>query len=169
MLRAAWQRLGLGYIFLLPVLAFVGVTVQLGVELFCIHFGPLLEEGTGRGLHNTGYLEGDTIWWVMCHSESTLLIMLLPWWIGAWALLRKPESASPHHYWRIIFAVSNAVILYVAVLTYCCTSILRRFSLLGQYTSESTLLSSGIAIAFFVFVVLVFVALFRLRTKIPNQ
>jgi hypothetical protein len=168
MWRAVCQRLGLGYIILLPALAFIGVSAQHGVDFLCFEFGPRLEEMTGRGLHNTGRAEGDTIWWLAMHPTSNLLIMLLPWWIGAWALLRGREPLSPHDYWKVIHSVSNAVILYLAVLTFCFFSILRRLYL-GAYVVNSTPLSCGIGIAFFVFVVLVVAAVFRLRTRIPNK
>lgn len=163
MWREVWQRLGFGYILLLPTLGVLGCAVHEALEALVFELGPMALDITGRSWES-GRLHAVVMRWLIRNPPSIFLLFVLPWWIGAWNLLRPATPVSSHDYWRIIFAVTNSATLSVVFFVWGCATLIRKLYLMS-YAGPASPWVTVAGIVLLSFVVLFCMAAFRLRSQ----
>ena len=125
MWRPLSQRLGIGYLLLLPALIAVGGATGAGIQAFGYHFHQPLEEMTGRGLTE----RDDLLAWAWKNPGCVLLSFLIPWWIGAFALVRPKSVPSLTFSFQVVLGVLSTTAAQSALVLWCAADLLRDLQL----------------------------------------
>lgn len=128
MWRLLVQRLGVGYLLLLPALFVLGGATDAGIQAFCYHINSPLEAVSGRGLLHQEDLVSVMIW-TWKNPGCVVIAFMLPWWVGAWALVRSKSVPTLLFFSQVVLGVVSSVVAQIALFLWCAAELARAMQL----------------------------------------
>lgn len=124
MWRHLLQRLGIGYLLLLPALIALGCALDAAIAAFCYHMHFPLEQMTGRGISDQqGALR--LMAWTWKNPGCVVIAVMLPWWIGAWALVAAKSVPRHRFVSQMVMGVLSTVVAQLAFFVFCAAVLVR--------------------------------------------
>ena len=161
MIRKAIQRLGIGYLLMLPSLICLGSALDFYAYYYDQILDPPVHDMLGHGLFDHSGLFHR----ILSVRVGNLCIMLITWNVGAFLLLHPKEAVSDHRYWRIIFGVCSAAFIPVFLFLLFVASMMNLMLPLGSRAEEDTHIEHILEVFLLITLAACAQAIFKLRAS----
>jgi hypothetical protein len=159
MWRHLVQRLGVGYLLLLLALIALGGATDACIQAFGHHVHFPLEGITGLGIT----ARADVLSWAWRNPGCVVFSFMIPWWIGAFALMRSKSEPSLQFFAQVVLGVLSTSVAQMALFLWCAADLSRSLQL-WSHANDGYAIWIFLA-AFLVMVVLVVARASRLIGK----
>ncbi|HSI63316.1 MAG TPA: hypothetical protein VLE43_09360 [Candidatus Saccharimonadia bacterium] len=113
---------------LLPALIALGGATDACIQAFCHHLHFPLQEVTGHGLNHVQGLD-SIMTWAWTNPGCVVISFMLPWWIGAWALVRPESAPSLLSFSQVVLGVLSTAVAQLAFFLWCAADLVRELQL----------------------------------------